>query len=109
MECYCYLRNIQDRLSGGKTPYERRFGEPFRGPIVPFGSLVEYHPISTKDQSRINHLGKKVLPGVFLGYVLYAGKIWKGDILVVDLEEQEKMDSSEIHAERLNAKEVNPA
>ena len=26
MECYCYLRNIQDRLSGGKTPHERRFG-----------------------------------------------------------------------------------
>ena len=29
MECYCYLRNIQDLLSGGKTPRERRFGEPF--------------------------------------------------------------------------------
>ena len=22
MECYCYLRNIQDLLSDGKTPYE---------------------------------------------------------------------------------------
>ena len=29
MECYTYLRNIQDLLSDGKTPYERRFGEPF--------------------------------------------------------------------------------
>ena len=30
----------------GKTPYERRFGQPFKGPIIPFGSLVEvssYH------------------------------------------------------------------
>ena len=35
----------------GKTPYEIRFCEPFRGAIVPYGSLVEYHPISTKDQS----------------------------------------------------------
>ena len=26
---------------GKKTPYERRFGEPFNGPIIPFGSLVE--------------------------------------------------------------------
>ena len=25
MECYCYLRNVQDRLSDGKTSYERRF------------------------------------------------------------------------------------
>ena len=29
MECYTYLRNIQDLLSDVKTPYERRFGEPF--------------------------------------------------------------------------------
>ena len=43
MECYTYLRNIQDLLSDGKTPYERRFGEPFKGPIIPFGSLVEYY------------------------------------------------------------------
>ena len=28
MECCTYLRNIQDLLSDGKTPYERRFGEP---------------------------------------------------------------------------------
>ena len=29
MECYTYLRNIQDLLSDGKNPYQRRFGEPF--------------------------------------------------------------------------------
>ena len=62
MECLSYLRNIQDLLSDGKTPYERRFGEPFKGPIIPFGSLVEYYPISAKDQSRIHQFEKKVLP-----------------------------------------------
>ena len=72
MECFSYLRNIQDLLSDGKTPYERRFGEPFKRPIIPSGSLVEYHPISAKDQSRIHQFGKKVLPGLFLGYALYA-------------------------------------
>ena len=45
MECYCYLRNIQDLLSDGKTPYERRFGTPFDGPVLPFGTMVEYQPI----------------------------------------------------------------
>ena len=59
MECYTYLRNVTDLLSDGKTPYERRFGQPFRGPIIPFGSLVEYHPITAKDQSRIHQFGKK--------------------------------------------------
>ena len=73
MECYTYLRNVTDLLSGGKTPYERRFGQPFKGPIIPFGSLVEYHPKTAKDQSRIHQFGKKVSPGLFLGYALFAG------------------------------------
>ena len=75
-------------------------------PIIPFGSLVEYYPITAKDQSRIHQCGKKVLPGLFLGYALYAGGIWKGDVLVADLEELETMDASEIYSKRLNAKEV---
>ena len=106
MECYIYLRNVTDLLSDGKTPYERRFGEPFEGPIIPFGSLVEYHPITAKDQSKIHQFGKKVLPGLFLGYAFYVGRIWKGDVLVADLEELETMDASEIYSKRLNAKEV---
>ena len=106
MECYTYLRNVTDLLSDGKTPYERRFGEPRKGPIIPLGSLVEYHPILAKDQSRIHQFGKKILPGLFLGYALHAGGIWKGDVLVADLEELETMDASEIYSKELNAKEM---
>ena len=106
MECYTYLRNVTDLLSDGKTPYERRFGEPFKGPIIPFGSLVEYYTISARDQSIIHQIGKKGLPGLFLGYALYAGEIWKGDIMVADIEELETMDASEIYSKRLNSKEV---
>ena len=29
VECCCFLRNVQDLLADGKTPYERRYGEPF--------------------------------------------------------------------------------
>ena len=106
MECYTYLRNVTDLLTDGKTPHERRFGQPFKGFIFPFGSLVEYHPITAKDQSRIHQFGKKVLPGLFLGYALYAGWIWNGDVLVADFEELETMDASEIYSKRLNAKQV---
>ena len=88
-------------LADGKTPYERRFGEPFEGPISHFGAVVEYYPISARDQSRLHQCGKKVLPGIFLGYALIAGAgIWKGVVLVADIEELEKMDASEIHAWR---------
>ena len=82
MECYTYLRNVTDSLSNGKTPYERRFGQPFKGPLIPFGSLVEHHRKTAK------------------------GGIWKGHVLIADLEELETMDASEIYSKRLNAKDV---
>ena len=106
MECYTYLRNVQDLLSDGKTPYERRFGETCKGPIIPFGSLVEYHPTTAKDQSRIHQFGQKVSPG-FVPWIRSVRRgIWKGDIMVADIEELETMDASEIYSKRLNAKEV---
>ena len=71
-----------------------------------FGSLVEYYPVSAKDQSRIHQFGKKVLPGLFLGYALCAGGIGKGDVLLADVEELETMDASEIYSKRLDAKET---
>ena len=68
--------------------------------------MIEYHPFTAKDKSRIHQFGKKVLPGLFLGYALYAGGTWNGDVLVADLEELETMDASEIYSKRPNAKEV---
>ena len=56
--------------------------------------------------SIIYQFGNKVLPGLFLGYALYAGRIWKGDVLVADIKELETMDASEIYSQRLNAKEI---
>ena len=106
VECYTYLRNVTDLLSGGKTPYERRFGQPFKGPIIPFGSLVEYYPISAKDQSRIPSIWKESLTWIVLRIRIVRGGIWKGDVLVADLEELETMDASDIYSKRLNAKEV---
>ena len=94
------------KISCLMTPYERRFGLPFNGPEIPFGAMVEYHPISAKDLSRLHQFGPKVVPCFFFGYALNAERIWKGDILPVDIEDLEQMDASEIHARRLNAKEV---
>ena len=79
MECYVYLRHVQDLLSDGKTLCERRFGEPLNGLVIPFGAMVEHHPISARGLSRIPQFGKKVLPGILLGHELIAGGIWKGE------------------------------
>ena len=82
--------------SDGKTSYERRFGEPFKGPAIPFGSMIEYQ--LAKDQSRLYQIGKTILPGTFFGYALYAGGFWTGEIVVAGIQDLEKMDVSEIHS-----------
>ena len=71
-----------------------------------FGAMVDHHPISTPDQSRLHQFGKKVLPMIFLGYALIGCGIWKVDILIADIEELEKVDASEIYPRRINAEEL---
>ena len=45
----------------GRWENTLRFGEPFEGPIIPCGAMVEYHLMSAKDESRLHQFGKKVL------------------------------------------------
>ena len=55
--------------------------------------------------SKAHLLGKKVLPGIFLGYALIAGGIWKELFWLQTLRSWE-FDASEIHARRPDAKEI---
>ena len=59
MGCYCHLRNIQDLLSDWKTPCGKRFGKTLDGPVIPFEAMVEYHPLSAEDLSRLHQCGPK--------------------------------------------------
>ena len=104
MECYTYLRIVTDYLMG-RHPYERRFGQPCKGPMIPFGSLVEYHPIIAKDHSRIHQLGKSLTWIVLRIRSVRVGNL-EGDVVIADLEELVTMDASEIYSKRVNAKEV---
>ena len=105
MECYRYLRNAQDLLAN-KNSLRKTIRKTIQGPKIPFGAKIEYHPTSIRDQSRLHQFGKKVLPGIFLGYALIARGIWKGDILIADIEELKDLDASEIYPRRINAKEL---
>ena len=78
MECFSYLRNIQDLVADGKTPDAWRFGEPFKGPTIPFGAMV--HSTSLEDQARIHEFDMKVLAGIFLGCELILGWNMEKDI-----------------------------
>ena len=57
-----YLRNIQDLLSNGKRHPVKGGSVPFNGLVIPFGAMVEYHPVSAKDLSRLHQFGSKVFP-----------------------------------------------
>ena len=90
----------------GRRPMKDVLGNHFKDLLF---HLVHWLSITLslrRTSQEIHQFGKKVLPGLFLGYALYAGGIWKGDVLVADLEELETMDASEIYSKRLNAKEV---
>ena len=63
MQCYCFLRCVVDQLKGGETAWQRRFGAPFPGAIIPFGAAVMYKPSSPEDMANCHELGTKVLPG----------------------------------------------
>ena len=54
------------RLTGGleNSPWKTN-QRTLSGTTVSFEAMVEYHPISTKDQSRLQQSEKKVLPGIF--------------------------------------------
>ena len=66
MECYCYLRNLQDLPPDGQTPYERRFNSPFDEPVIPFEAEAQFYRVPAKDQGRVHQFGTEVLPGIFM-------------------------------------------
>ena len=70
MLCFCFLRNIRDLLvvqgeTEIKTAYKHRFGQDFRGPMIPFGAQIKYKPITDQDIARLHSFGDKLLPGIF--------------------------------------------
>ena len=98
MECYCYLRNIHDLLSDGKDSIRKDDSENlFKGPIIPFGSPVEYYLIFCEKTSQESIIWQeKSYLDCFLGYVLYDGWIWERETSWSQtLRKLEKMDASE--------------
>ena len=67
----CYLRNVQDLLTDVKTPYERRFGEPFKCANHAFQTetIVSSDLFKRSGEAPV---GMKVLLGIFMVYVLHA-------------------------------------
>ena len=86
-----------------------RFGDNFRGPIIPFGAEVEIFPIISKKTSRVHQMADKWLRGIFAGYKQQAGGGWSGNLKVMDWDElKESHNISQVHLRDLPPGQVWP-
>ena len=114
MLAYCFLRNVVDLVSPASdgendppptaTPYKLRFGEDFRGPLIPFGAEINYKPSSQQDKDRLHAFGAVLRSGIFVGCQQHAGGGWTGDLLIADSTEIENAPSpSAVYTKRFKA------
>ena len=107
MACFCFLRNVTEKLRDGFTPYENRFHTKFKGPIIPFGAEIQYLPSAPKDEERRAKYGAKTLSGIFTGYDQQAGGSWSGDVWLADWDDLEQAETAGgIKLKRVGAKEI---
>ncbi len=63
----------------GDSSYNRRHGRGrFKGERIPFGAFVDFMP---QPDTKLDAMGGRAMPGVFVGCHTHAGGIWSGDYL----------------------------
>ena len=68
--------------------------------------LVDFMP---QPDTRVESMGAKTIPGVFLGYHIHPGGLWSGDYLVADLASfKTDCDAAKSKVKIHRAKEVVP-
>ena len=75
---------IFGKHQGGISAWNDRFGEEFDGRAISPGALVWFRPSTVK--VRMGKMYGRLQPGVFLGYELGQGCVWRGVYYVADLE-----------------------
>jgi hypothetical protein len=67
----------------GDSCYNRRHKQGhFKGQQIPFGALVDFMP---QPDTKVESIGSKTFPGVFIGYHIHPGGLWSNDYLVAEL------------------------
>ena len=80
---FCFSCNITEK--DGDSPWNKRHQKGgFKGPLIPFGSLVDFLPSPTKGKA-VAKFEPKAIPGIFVGYFLHPGGIWRGEFLCCPL------------------------
>ena len=71
------------RKVNGVSPWDvRRKDDPsiggFKVTLIPFGALVDFRPPANTFKG-LPKFASRAMPGIFLGYRLQPGGIWKGE------------------------------
>ena len=108
MECYCYLRNVRDKMVDGQTAFEKRWCDKCDGPSIPcwsMGNLQTNHierldksPSVRKEDAEWNLLELCTTCG--------KGSAWSGDLLVADVEGLQETAADEVHVERFQSQDM---
>ena len=94
MHAYATMQAI---FAVSSTPWHKRFGTGFPGPLIFFGCRIDYWA-GIKEQRRLRSLDKfapSSIPGIFMGYHFQPGMKWKKDVLVLSLSDLNNNDFHE--------------
>ena len=79
---FCISSNVA--IIDGDSAYNKRHKQGrFKGQSFPFGALFDFAP---QPDTKIEAMGAKTLPGIFMGYHIHPGGLWSGDYLVAELQ-----------------------
>ena len=87
---FCLCHNAQAR-NGEQSPWERRFGQPFQNPLLPFGSVVRYLP-PANTRLPMPKMGPRTRVGIYLGYVSHVGGRYGPDHYCMPLDQLEGLN-----------------
>ena len=98
----CMANNIVDTREGS-SPWSLRFGEKFKGPLVPFGLRIDYW-IGPKNKAKSSlRFEPTSNPGIFLGYAVQSNFAWRKEFMVLPLKDVMESDfSAEIQPLRVH-------
>ena len=100
MECFCYLRNVHDKMADGQkfvTDHQFLLEHRLSASQLARKTSQEFIRLDEK---------KKTLKGIFQDNVLRSGGGWSGDLMIADSEDLQESGTSEIHVKRFQSQEV---
>ena len=99
--------NLSKRMDCAKIPWEDRFGESFSGLTIPFGAKILYWNNPKENATNASKFAPKGEEGIFLGYHIQPGFIWRQEYIVAPLKgSREAIENDDLRTLRVKRMEL---